>query len=389
MSSEHDHSHDHGHDHDHQPKKNAAHDHRQREGEAEEAVGKALGVIFTAMKVFMVILLFFVIRSGYFTVDSGKQVLTFKFKKIMNHDGESVLKDEGSVHLIIPKPFGEVLEFSSAHSPMSLTSERFWPKDTAQALGREAGQGDSKKDFYLDKDGCVMTGDLYLYHVRPTLTYRVTDPVAYYKSFYGRGIDQVDADKKAREILTLLLDQSVAKESAVWEVDEAFYRNPNGFSIAILERLKLEVEGMGFGISCDRIDVRPEDRKPLAQLQGSFASVSKAVSDANNRVAKAREQKERLISKARQDAYASEQEAEVFKNHLVSSLKNRSDKFLSFMEVYDPNNPQESLLPLYMTSLSQAMRSVKHKFIVSGSSDPKNEIRIKLSPLAKSNEGGN
>ena len=382
----HDHSHD-GHDHSHEGHGHN-HDHRQREGEAEEAVGKALGFIFTAMKVFMVILLFFVIRSGYFTVDSGKQVLTFKFKKIMNHEGGEVLKDEGSVHLIIPKPFGEVLEFSSAHSPQSLTSESFWPKDMAQALGREANQGDSKKDFYLDKDGCVMTGDLYLFHVRPTLTYRITDPVSYYRSFYGRGIDQVEADKKARSILQLLIDQAVAKESSIWQVDEAFYRNPNEFSSQVLERLKLEIEGMGLGVICDRIDIRPEDRKPLAQLSGSFGSVSKAVSDANNRVAKAHEQKARIVSRAKQDAYASEQNAEVFKNHLVSSLKNRSDKFLSYLEVYDENNPQESLLPLYMTSLSQAMKSVKHKFVVSGSSDPNNEIRIKLSPLENSNKKG-
>ena len=63
------------------------------------------------MRIFMLVLMLFIIRSGYFTVESGKQVITFNFKKIMLHDGEGVLREEGSVHLILPQPFGEVLTF--------------------------------------------------------------------------------------------------------------------------------------------------------------------------------------------------------------------------------------------------------------------------------------
>ena len=157
----HDH-HEHGESCEHHDHSHEHHDNSPVTGEAEKAVGKALTFIFTAMRFFMLVLLFFVIRSVYFTVDSGQQVITFKFKKIMMHGGEGFIKDEGSVHLILPKPFGEVLKFSSAHTPQLVSGSSFWPSGVGQALGDSAQAGDSTADLMMGNDGYVLTADQYL-----------------------------------------------------------------------------------------------------------------------------------------------------------------------------------------------------------------------------------
>jgi hypothetical protein len=149
-----------------------------------------------------------------------------------------------------------------------------------------------------------------------------------------------------------------------------------------LESIKEEVQALNLGIECERFDVKPEDRKPIPQLSGSFAGVSRSINDANKIVSKATEEKAKIISQARQDAYASEKDAEVFKSRIISTLKNRSEKFTALLKVYDKKNPEKSILPMYMTSLSQSLQKVENKFIISGSDNPQNQIRLKLSPLA-------
>ena len=370
--------------HHHEHGEHCHHDHhvKQTSGEAEKAVGHALTFIFTAMRFFMLVLLFFVIRSGYFTVESGQQVITFKFKEIMLHEGEGVLRDEGSVHLILPQPFGEVLKFSSAHTPQLVSSSNFWPSGVGQALGESARQGNSTADLMMGKDGYVLTADQYLYHVRGHLTYRIVDPVSYYKSFYSTKLDKEEGDKRAKEVLRNIIDRTLTFQSVRWSVDDAHYLRQNEFMMACLESIKKEVQVLNLGIECERFDVKPEDRKPIPQLSGSFAGVSRSINDANKTVSKAYEEKARIISQARQDAYTSEKDAEVFKSRLISSLKNRSEKFSAFLKVYDKNNPEKSILPMYMTSLSQSLQKVENKFVISGSDNPDNQIRIKLSPLA-------
>lgn len=376
------HHHEHGESCDH-------HDHHHHEpvveqqtGEAEKAVGKALTFIFTAMRFFMLVLLFFVIRSGYFTVESGQQVITFKFKEIMLHDGEGFIKDEGSVHLILPKPFGEVLKFSSAHTPQLVSSSSFWPSGVGQALGASAQAGDSTADLMMGDDGYVLTGDQYLYHVKGHLTYRVVNPVRYYKSFYSTKLDEEEGDKRAQHVLRNIIDRTLTFQSSMWSVDKAHYVSQNEFMQICLDSIRKEVSTLNLGIECDRFDIKPEDRKPIAQLSGSFAGVSRSITSANKAVSKAQEEKAKIISQARQDAYSSEKDAEVFKSRLISQLKNRSEKFSAFLSVYDKNNPEKSLLPLYMTSLAQSLQKVKNKFIISGTDNPNNQIRIKLSPFA-------
>ncbi|MDD7987084.1 hypothetical protein PQO01_19205 [Lentisphaera marina] len=393
MSQHHHHEHGDscGHDH-HEHDENCHHHHEppqeQQTGEAEKAVGKALTFIFTSMRFFMLVLLFFVIRSGYFTVESGQQVITFKFKEIMMHDGEGFIKDEGSVHLILPKPFGEVLKFSSAHTPQLVSSSSFWPSGVGQALGASAQAGDSTADLMMGNDGYVLTADQYLYHIKGHLTYRVVNPVRYYKSFYSTKLDAEEGDKRARQVLTNIIDRTLAFQSSKWSVDQAHYTRQNEFMQVCLDAIRKEVSALNLGIECDRFDIKPEDRKPIAQLSGSFTGVSRSITDANKRVSKAQEEKAKIISQARQDAYASEKDAEVFKSRLISSLKNRSEKFSAFLSVYDKKNPEKSILPLYMTSLSHALQNVENKFIISGSDDPNNQIRIKLSPFANEDKKG-
>ena len=104
----------------------------------------------------------------------------------------------------------------------------------------------------------------------------------------------------------------------------------NEFMLNCLESIKEEVRALNLGIECERFDVKPEDRKPIPQLSGSFAGVSRSINDANKIVAT--EEKAKIISQARQDAYASEKDAEVFKSRIISTLKNRSEKIYGFDE---------------------------------------------------------
>ena len=195
-------------------------------------------------------------------------------------------------------------------------------------------------------------------------------------------MDKEEGDKRAKEVLTNIIDRTITFQSSRWSVDNAHYLRQNEFMMACLESIKKEVQKLKLGIECERFDIKPEDRKPIPQLSGSFAGVSRSINDANTIVSKANEEKAKIISQARQDAYSSEKDAEVFKNRIVSTLKNRSEKFSAFLKVYDKNNPEKSILPMYMTSLSQSLQKVENKFVISGSDNPDNQIRIKLSPLA-------
>ena len=310
----------------------------------------------------MVILVVLLFRTGCFTVDPTEQTLTFQFGKLLKKDnGESVYTSgKSQAFWVWPQPVGNTLSMASPTSLQKVTTDRFWFQESDSVVSRPDEEvTDSTDPIMLGKDGYVLTGDSYMFHVKATLYYKIENAEHFYLSFYkldeSGNFDQEDSLKLADKIIKSHLDQAIAMESTRWNVDGAFYNKINLYRSNLLARIQNDIKGLNYGIKVDRIDIKSEDRKPLKQMQATFSNVRKAEIQASDTKNKAKRKATKIRSEADEKADKIRYDAVVYKDSLIKRLKD--------LQKLDSTN-EKDLVYLYIEAMAGILESVDHSFVI-------------------------
>ena len=153
--------------------------------------------------------------------------------------GEAIYTSGSSkAHWVWPQPVGATLSLPSKSSLMTLEAKRFWHEKGQSVIAKPyEDDQDSSDVITLGKDGYIITGDAYLFHVRVTLTYQITNAVSFFNSFYALdeagNFDHKSSMELADKIFKSHLESVVTLESTGWKIDDAFITS----SMTIVVRL--------------------------------------------------------------------------------------------------------------------------------------------------------
>jgi len=345
--------------------------------EGAEALVKALRVLFVGLRILMVILVVLLFRTGYFTVQPDEQVLTFRFGKLQNDVYES---GQAKAYWIWPQPIGNTLSLPSKSTPLTVETTRFWQQEEKRMVPQPGQEGvDSKSPFMLGKDGYVITGDSYAFHMRCTLTYTITNAVDYYRAFYkvdkAKNFNKKDSELLAKKIIGSQLEQAVTMECSNWQVDDAFYGRLNDFRQDILQRVQKNIEPLNFGITVERIDIKSDDRAPLKQVQGTFNKINQASTEAQKVINLAQQKSSEIELNAEKKAIELKANAEIYEKRLINLLTNYKELDERFSK-----SGNSDLLFIYQQALTVILSNVEHRFIIRHDKEGKDTYWLELGP---------
>ena len=357
------------HDHHHHAHDEHHHDHSAPPAvpvnEGAESLVKALRLLFVGLRILMVILIVLLFNTGYFKVEPNEQVLAFRFGKLQSDENGNQVFESGQakVYWVWPKPIGNTLALPSKSTPLTIEASRFWYAED-KSIVRQPGQGerDSKQAFLLGKEGYVITGDKYAFHVRCMMTYSISDAVQYYRAFYNvdsaKNFDEKASEKNARKIIQSHLDQAITIESSRWQVDSAFYTRLNDYRAALLARVQKNIETLSYGITIERIDIKSDDRAPLKQVQGTFNRINQASTEVQSKINEAKKESSNIRLKAAEEGLRVTSEAMVYQKRIVSLLSN-----LQELDERFAGSTKNDLRYLYQTALTEILTNVDHRYI--------------------------
>jgi regulator of protease activity HflC (stomatin/prohibitin superfamily) len=347
---------------------------------AAEALGGALRFLSILLRLLAVGVLLLAVRTGCYSVEAGKQALPFHFGKIV---GDAPVEGgDGRMHWILPRPFGRVVLLPSSSAPQNLVSSSFWPAEANSALVIKSDEStDSTEHLVMGRDGCLLTGDAYLFHVRGNLTWNISDAAAYWQAFGNNEGDVVKTGKQAESILRQVLDSALLGEAAKRKVDDAFYTDLNGYRLAVTRNLSDRLQTQKFGITVSRLEIKSEDRRAIRLVQGTFNNVVAAQSNASSRINAAKKQALEIAGQADAESRRILADAAVYRENMMVSTENKARKMESFLKVYDPRNPEASLASLYLSTLGESLAAVQEKYLIKKGDNQ--ELRLQLSRLSK------
>ncbi|MCM8535715.1 MAG: hypothetical protein NE334_07255 [Lentisphaeraceae bacterium] len=348
---------------------------------AESLVG-ALRFLFVALRVIMVILVVLLFRTGCFTVEPTEQILTYKFGKLqVDTSGEAVYTSGSSkAHWVWPQPIGNTLKLPSKSIPMTIEAKRFWHEKGQSVIARPGEEDkDSEDVLTLGKDGYVITGDSYLFHVKVTLTYQITNAVDFVNSFYAvdeaGNFSEKESLALANKIIQSHLEQAVTIESTGWDVDNAFYKKVNDYRSAVKQRLIKDIDLLGYGVTVDRIDIKSEDKMPLRQVRGTFNKVNQASTEAQNESNTALQERSKILLQASESATQIKADAQVYKKQTMSLLENLKELDQKFGK-----SSHRDLMYLYVDEMSKVLEQVQHRFVIRQDDKGKDTYWLELGP---------
>jgi regulator of protease activity HflC (stomatin/prohibitin superfamily) len=348
---------------------------------AESLVG-ALRFLFVGLRVIMLILVVLLFRTGCFTVEPNEQVLTFKFGKMQVDTSGQAVYDSGSskAHWVWPQPIGNTLTLPSKSTPMTLEVKRFWHEKGQSVIARPGEDDQDSADVLtLGKDGYVITGDSYLFHVRVSLTYQVSNAVDFFNSFYALNdagnFDQKSSMALASKVLKSHLQQAITHESSGWKIDAAFYENLNDYRSAVKQRLMSDVESLNYGLTIDRIDIKSEDKMPLRQVRGTFNKVNQANAEAQNERNTAKQINSQILLRASEKAIQLKADAHVYAKETKSLLKN-----LRALDQKFKASSSKDLVYIYIEAMTEVLEKVSHRFVIRQDEKGKDTYWLELGP---------
>jgi regulator of protease activity HflC (stomatin/prohibitin superfamily) len=374
--ADHNHNHDHGdHHHEHSEPKQEV---NEPVNEGAESLAGALRFLFVGLRVAMLILVVLLFRTGCFTVKPTEQVLTFRFGELLEDaSGESALSSgDSKAYWVWPRPVGDTLSLDSKSLPLSVETTRFW-HEKVRSMVSQPGEDlrDSEEPIALGKDGYVLTGDSYMFHIKATMTYYITDAKQFYLSFYktddAGNFDEKSSRELASKIIKSHLDQAIAMESTSWKVDDAFYDDIDQYRADLLQKAKADVSKLEYGITIDRIDIKAEDRKPLAQIRATFSNVRRAEADARRQINDATKAGNTIKLNAANAATLITTGAEVYRQKIVSRLEN--------LKKLD-NQGNTDLVYLYLEAMDNILQNVDYRFVIRKDEKGNDTYWLKLGP---------
>ena len=252
---------------------------------AQQSLAEALRVSFGILKAAMVLALVAYAFSGTFSVGSNEVALRLRFGDYVGGPGQRVL--ERGTYLAAPFPLEQVVKIDTR--PMTLAiDEAFWYEsgERDQGMTRDQIRNSRARPLNPLRDGSLVTGDLNIAHARWTVTYRVSDPVAF--------VTNVGERPLAESLVACAAQQGIVQAIAQLPADDLLKGVVNReVATAVAQRRLTE---MGTGLTIDQLTL-DKVSAPVSVI-GSFDAVTTAESDRSQRIVSAQQDRARILGEA-------------------------------------------------------------------------------------------
>ena len=256
---------------------------------AQQSLAEALRVSFTILKLAMAALLIAYAFSGTFSVGSNEVALRLRFGDYVGDPGNRVL--ERGTYLAAPFPIEQVVKVDTRPSSLVLDKE-FWFETTAQESGLTRRQLQGQKALPLNplRDGSLISGDSSIIHAKWTLTWRVSDPVAF--------LTNVGSKQLAGDIVRLVAQQGIVQAVAQLAADDLLRGIVNReLAVGLMQD---RLDGMRSGLVIDQLAL-DKVSAPM-RVAGSFDAVTSAESDRAGRIVAAQQERARILGETAGEA---------------------------------------------------------------------------------------
>lgn len=256
---------------------------------AQQSLAEALRVSFTILKLAMGALLIAYAFSGTFSVGSNEVALRLRFGDYVGDPGNRVL--ERGTYLAAPFPIEQVVKVDTRPATIVLDKE-FWFETTAQDSGLSRNQLQGRKALPLHplRDGSLITGDSSIVHAKWTLTWRVSEPVAF--------LTNVGTKQLAGDIVRLVAQQGIVQAIAQLAADDLLRGIVNReLAVSLMQQ---RLDDMRTGLVIDQLTL-DKVSAPM-RVSASFDAVTSAESDRAGRIVAAQQERARILGETAGEA---------------------------------------------------------------------------------------
>ncbi|HEX68380.1 MAG TPA: FtsH protease activity modulator HflK [bacterium] len=311
---------------------------------ALEYFARALKISFGFLKFFILLILFYYLFSGIFSVKQDEVAVILRFGKIAGVGEKRVLKP--GFHWAFPEPIDKVIKIP-IKKIKTLTIEDFWNPDL------DAKEKSKPPPFLVPwREGYAITGDINLIHMKWQVEYKITDPIAYI-------VNVKDEEKIVKDALC----QAIIRTTATFNVDEALR--------AKLERLvektkvyankKLKELDVGLEI----VSLYLARSQPPLQVSEAFNKVIRAEQIKSAKINEAKGYANRVINTAKGEAAKIIASALTYKNEVVNQAKADAEYILKLTRRYSEGKDLDTYLDyFYQEKMEEILSRIKGKFIL-------------------------
>lgn len=383
--SDHDHSHSHGpndHSHSHGPgPDDHAHSHAHGPGDVHhrhdagtpeptpespiedsstQALSDALKSSFVIVRIVMVGLVALFFASGIFTVQEKEVAIKLQFGAPTGA-GEAALLKPG-LHWSFPYPINEIVKIPKGQVHTVVSSVGWYPVTAQQELaGQEPPAGGTLNPAI---DGYTLTADGNIMHVRATLRYYISDPVAYEFNFSA-----------ASNLVQNALNNALHHASAQFTVDKATRLDIAGFKGKLMSRVQALVAAQNLGIEFVGSDVLAI---PPRQVKAAFDAVLEAENDKRKAINTAEGDANTTLTKALAEADAVRNTGRADATRIEQSAKADADYFLARLEEFSRDKQLFRDRRLTETMATVLANAQEKYFLVERTDGTPRELRIML-----------
>jgi membrane protease subunit HflK len=320
----------------------------------------ALRSSFFIVKIIMAGLVLVFLGSGFFTVNPQEKAVILRFGKPVG-EGERALLPSG-LHWAFPRPIDEVEKIPFSSIQRAESSIGWFQTAQERAQGAEPGPGTRS----LNPAGTVsyaLTADTNIVHVRATLTYRITDPLAFHFDFTS-----------AQALITNDLNNALIYVTSQFSVDDLLTRSRAAFAEQVTERVKALLEAQKLGVTVDSTAVT--EANPPLYLKSKFEEVISASQKRAKAVNDAQTYATVTEAKARADATNRIYVANSSSNRLVTMVGAQADAFVKLRSQFE-HDPAFFERVSQMKALEQIYTNAANKMVMSPNT---HELRLNVSP---------
>ncbi len=317
------------------------------------ALHDALAVIFSAVRILIVFLVFAFFVSGIRNIEQFEQAIVIRFGAV-----QGPIKDEAGMVLALPYPIDEIIKVPAKRTQI-IESDTFWYKQTDEE-SKTGIAGDIPAFLKPGVDGYLITSDQNILHVKCSLKYRINQPLDYMFKFN-------DAD----EFIVHCLDNALLKSVSRMNSGEIM-KNRKILNESVFRLLQQNITKLKMGIEIHPLDLQLSWPRQLTnainnvtqanqKFQEDMAS-AKVFEDDQKNIAEGQSSQVKLV-------------AHTWATKKISKAEADAATFQKLYPLYK-TNPEVITQTIYQNRIKKIMANVDEIFIIEPS--PNREIRINL-----------
>ena len=366
-------------------------------GAGVQALVRMFHILFLGLRVLIIAIFLWLVFSGVFRVEDGKEALLFRFGQLQTRvvdpaRGPTAVLTSGHWYWAWPYPVDYVRKVPAQQALSVSTDTVFWPRVNPNQIQAPDPAAVENLPLVPGQDGYMPTGDTNIMHSVWSLTYRVSDAKRYYLNFYDDSESPAGPDGKPlptkghAAIIRDVLANAALAEMSTWSVEDVLRSSrvspgdPEAKELLtdnVRRRVEQQLARLDMGVAVQLVNL-VEIQPPTATL-AAFRKVGDAATEQRQAIEDAEKYAAQVVPAAEGMAYRIVDEAKAYRTRIVESVQAESAYFRTVLAEYR-KNPDTMLVALYSDAIRDVLNKVKTKYIIRTGTEGRQEIRLQLGP---------